>query len=289
MGLWSWAFEIISKTKAQNPKPKIQLNNFLMKKCVLITGASSGIGRALAFEFAKNGYNIFLTARNEKALAEIGGECEKKFGVKSEIFRADLVEAEAVKDLIETISKRSFDVLVNNAGFGVKGAFFETGIAEELEMLDVQLAAMLKLTKAVLPKMSERKSGKILNIASVYSFAPVPMQAVYSASKAFILNFSAALRNELKAANVQVSVVCPGITQTEFRARAGIHDKKDSGMTAERVAEIAFRDLTRGKFLIVPGWQNNFFVFMSKYLPSDLLTSVVRFINNRRGVNQKQQ
>jgi short-subunit dehydrogenase len=257
-----------------------------MEKWAIITGASSGIGRALAFEFAGNGYNVFLTARDEKRLSETAAECEEKFGIKSEIFPADLADSAAVENLIETISNRSSDVLVNNAGFGVKGDFAATDLSEELKMLDVQLAAMLKLTKAVLPKMIGRKSGKILNVASVYSFAPVPRQSVYSASKAFILNFSSALGNELKAANIQVSVVCPGITQTEFRRRAGIADKKDSGMTAAKVAEIAFREMMRGKHVIVPGFQNKVFALLSKVLPNDLMTKIVRFINDRRGVNK---
>lgn len=257
-----------------------------MEKWAIITGASSGIGKALAFEFARNEYSVFLTARDEKRLSETAKECEEKFGVKSEIFPADLADSSSVENLVEAISERRFDVLVNNAGFGVKGDFAETDLGEELKMLDVQLAAMLKLTKAVLPKMIERKSGKILNIASVYSFAPVPRQSVYSASKAFILNFSSALSDELKSANVQVSVVCPGITQTEFRVRAGITDKKDSGMTAGKVAEISFREMMRGKHIIVPGFQNKVFVLLSKALPNASMTGIVRFINNRRGVNK---
>lgn len=255
-------------------------------KWAIITGASSGIGKALAVEFARNEYNIFLTARDEKRLAETAKECEEKFGVKSGIFPADLADLSSVENLVEAISNRSFDVLVNNAGFGVKGDFAETDLSEELKMLDVQLAAMLKLTKAVLPEMIERKSGKILNVASVYSFAPVPRQSVYSASKAFILNFSSALSDELKSANVQVSVVCPGVTQTEFRRRAGISDKKDSGMTAEKVAEIAFAEMMRGKHIIVPGFQNKVFAFLSKILPNASMTKIVRFINDRRGVNK---
>lgn len=257
-----------------------------MKKWAIITGASSGIGRALAFELAKNEYDVFLTARDEKRLAETAAECVEKFGVKSEIFPADLSDSASVEKLVAAISNRDFAVLVNNAGFGVKGDFVETDLSEELKMLDVQLAAMLKLTKAVLPKMIERKSGKILNVASVYSFAPVPRQSVYSASKAFILNFSSALNDELKDRNIQVSTVCPGITQTEFRLRAGIADKKDSGMTAERVAEIAFAEMLSGKHIIIPGFQNKIFALLSKTLPNDLMTKIVRFINDRRGVNK---
>ena len=259
------------------------------EKWAIITGASSGIGRALAFEFAQHGFNVFLTARSENALNKISDECRREFGIKTEVFSADLADPDSTGNLIKAISNRRFDVLVNNAGFGVKGDFAETNIADELHMLDVQLASMLRLTKAVLPKMIGQKRGKILNVASVYSFAPVPKQSVYSASKAFILNFSAALQNELRAQNIQVSVLCPGITRTEFRVRAGIADKRNLGMTAEKVAEIGFREMMRGKHMIVPGWQNRFFVFAAKYLPSKLLIFVINFINQRRGVNQQKE
>lgn len=258
-----------------------------MNKSAIITGASSGIGKALAFEFARHNFDVFLTARNETALRGVADECAKNFNIKAEIFAADLADAASIDELLKAISAREFDVLVNNAGFGVKGNFAETDLVEELKMLDVQLAAFLKLTKAILPKMIARRSGKILNVASVYSFSPVPMQAVYSASKAFMLSFSSALQDEVKDANIQVSVVCPGITQTEFRVRAGIADKKNSGMTAEKVAEIAFAGMMKGKHIIVPGFQNKIFAFISKHLPPNLITKFIRVVNNIRGVNKK--
>lgn len=257
-----------------------------MNKSAIITGASSGIGKALAFEFARNGFDLFLTARNIDALQKIADECAKNFNVKAEVFGGDLADAGWVDELAKTISARDFDVLVNNAGFGVKGNFVENGIEDELRMLDVQLAAFLKLTKAVLPKMIARQSGKILNVASVYSFSPVPMQAVYSASKAFMLSFSSALQDEVKDANITISVVCPGITQTEFRTRAGITDKKRAGMTAEKVAQIAFSGMQKGRHIIIPGFQNKVFAFISKHFPPHLITKIIRVINNIRGVNK---
>lgn len=256
-------------------------------KRVIITGASSGIGRALAFEFAKNGFDLFLTARNGDALAEVAEACRRKFRVTSEVFPADLADPGSTDRLVREISGRRFDVLVNNAGFGIKGDFAETDIHDELMMLNVQLAALLRLTKAVLPRMIASRSGHILNVGSVYSFAPAPMQSVYSASKAFILNFSLALQNEVMGANVRVSVVCPGITQTEFRTRAGMVDKKDSGMTAEKVAAISFSEMMKGRHLIIPGFQNKVFAFLGRHIPSGWVTSVVRRINDRRGVNRR--
>lgn len=257
-----------------------------MKSWAIITGASSGIGKALAFEFAAHDFNLFLTARNETELNKVADECRNEFGVETEIFSADLSDLNSIEKLIAAVSNKRFNVLVNNAGFGVKGDFTETNSDDEIKMLNVQIAAMLKLTKAILPPMLKTRTGKILNVASVYSFAPAPKQAVYSASKAFILNFSSALQNEVKDSGVTVTVLCPGVTQTEFRKRAGITDKKNSGMTAQAVAEIAFRETMRGKHIVVPGLQNKIFVFLAKLFPVESFTALVRFINNRRGVNK---
>ena len=257
------------------------------KKWALITGASSGIGRALALEFAARGFNVFLTARDTTALENAANECKSRFGVRADIFSADLSQAGQTDSLIDALSNRPIEILVNNAGFGVKGSFVETGIDDELKMLEVQLAAMLKLTKAVLPEMIAQKSGRILNVASVYSFSPVPKQSVYSASKSFIFSFSSSLRAELKNTGVSVTVLCPGITQTEFRIRAGIADKKTSGMTPEAVAKIAFAGMISGKRVIVPGLSNKLFVFLSRHLPFSLQSAIINFINDRRGVNKK--
>jgi short-subunit dehydrogenase len=259
------------------------------KKWVLITGASSGIGKALALEFASRGYNLFLTARHEESLWQVAADCGRKFKIETEIYLADLSRLEAVDDLVRVLSAsgKEFEILVNNAGFGVQGEFQQTDIDQELKMLNVQLAAMLKLTKALLPNMIARKSGRILNVASVYSFAPVPFQAVYSACKAFILSFSAALREELKGTAVTVTVLCPGTTRTEFRARAGISEKnKSAGVSAETVAQIAARQTLRGKHLVVPGFSNRLFVFFARRLPFAVVPRLVRLINNARGVNE---
>ena len=257
------------------------------KKWALITGASSGIGRALALEFASRGYNLFLAARNEAALRQVAADCALKFGINTEIHPADLSKVEAVNDLALSAARFEIEILVNNAGFGVHGGFAKTELDAELKMLNVQLAAMLKMTKALLPGMMARKSGRILNVASVYSFAPVPFQAVYSACKAFMSSFSASLGEELKGSGVTVTVLCPGTTQTEFRARAGITEKnKSAGVSAESVARVAVRETLRGKHLVVPGFSNRLFVFLTRRLPFAFVPRFVRFINNARGVNE---
>ena len=258
------------------------------KSWALITGASSGIGKALALEFAAKGYSLFLIARNEQALGQVAADCSRHSGIETKTYLVDLADASALDGLLRTLSAISleFEILVNNAGFGLHGGFFETDIDKETQLLNVQLAATLKLTKALLPGMMARKSGRILNVASVYSFSPVPYQSVYSACKAFMLSFSESLGEELKGTGVTVTTLCPGTTKTEFRARAGIsHKDGDAGVPAESVAKLAVRGTLRGKHLIVPGFTNRFFVFMARHLPVSLVPRLLRSINKARGVN----
>lgn len=257
-----------------------------MNRWAIITGASSGIGKALAFEFAAGGFNLVLTGRNEAALNKVAADCSKKHGIETEVVRADLAKMDSLDNLVHALEskQRHYDVLVNNAGFGIHGDFASTDIDQNVQLLNVQLAAALKLTKAVLPSMIARRNGRILNVASVYSYAPVPLQSVYSACKAFLLSFSSSLQNELKGTGVTVTVFCPGTTQTEFRSRAGIGEKrKDSGMTAATAARIAYLETLRGKHIVVPGFINHLFVFLARLLPSWSVPGIVRFVNRQRG------
>jgi len=258
------------------------------EKWVLITGASSGIGKALVYAFAARGYNVFLTARNGAALRQMAADCNGRFNIAAEVHCADLSEPRQVEDLIVALSSstRAFEILVNNAGFGVHGAFQNTAVDREISLVDVQVEAMLRLTKALLPGMISRKHGRILNVASLYSFAPVPYQSVYAASKAFMLSFSLALSKEVQGTGVTLTLLCPGVTQTEFRSRAGITERsKTAGATAESVAEIAVRETLKGRLLVVPGFFNRLFVFLARRLPLPLVLYLVTLINRKRGVH----
>lgn len=255
-------------------------------KWAIITGASSGIGKALASEFAAGGFNVFLTARNGAALAEVAAECAGKYRVETEVVPTDLSRVDSLENLITALASkpRRYEVLVNNAGFGIHGDFASTDIEQNIQLLNVQLTAALRLTKAVLPAMVERHSGRILNVASVYSFSPVPFQSVYGACKAFLLSFSSSLQNELKGTGVSITVFCPGVTQTEFRSRAGIGQKRtDSGMTAQAAAHIAYTETMRGKHIVVRGFLNRLYVFLAQILPGGAVPGIVRFINRQRG------
>ena len=251
-------------------------------KWAIITGASSGIGKALALEFARGGFNVLLTGRNAAALSEVAAH----MAATSEVITVDLSCVDQVDRLIDAIRSKPYryEVLVNNAGFGIHGDFASGDVDENIKLLNVQLTAALKLTKAVLPQMVERRSGRILNVASVYSFAPVPFQSVYAACKAFLLSFSASLQSELQGTGVTVTTFCPGVTQTEFRTRAGIGEKnKTSGMTAEAAAHIAYVATLRGKHIVVPGLVNRIFVSLAQLLPIGCMANLVRFINRQRG------
>src|SRR5229473_3607343 len=255
-------------------------------KWAVVTGASSGIGKALALEFAGHGFNVVLIARNQVALAEVAAECARRGPVETEIIAADLSNVESLETLSTGLESnhRHYEVLVNNAGFGIHGNFASTDIEENLDLVNVQLAAALKLTRALLPAMISRRSGRILNVASVYSFSPVPFQSVYAACKAFLLSFSSALQNELLGTGVTVTVFCPGATQTEFRSRAGIGQRRtNTGMTAEAAARIAYIKTMQGKHIVVPGLINRIFVFLTQLLPDTAVPGLIRFINRQRG------
>lgn len=257
-----------------------------MNRTALITGASSGIGKALAHEYAANGFDLILTARDADALNSVAEECRHSYSRRVEIFPADLADRESTDELAAFAAGRDIYALVNNAGFAVKGDFAETDIAAELAMLDVQLAAMLKLTKAVLPKMIAAGDGRILNIASVYSFSSVPKQAVYGACKSFMVSFSAALANEVRDKGIAVTAVCPGTTRTNFRTRIGITDSDGKAMPAEVVAKAAFEASRDGRAIVVPGFWNKAFATVSRHLSPSAAAKLVSYINDRRGVNK---
>jgi short-subunit dehydrogenase len=257
-----------------------------MSRWAVITGASSGIGKALAFEFAGGGFSLVLIGRNENALHEVADQCRRDHGIDTQVIAADLSCAESLEHLITQLksSPRHYEVLVNNAGFAIHGDFVSTDIDEDIRLLNLQLTAALRLTHAVLPGMMARRSGRILNVASVYSFSPVPFQSVYAACKAFLLSFSSSLQNEITGSGVTVTLFCPGITRTEFRSRAGIQEKrKNAGMSAEAAARIAYVETLRGKHIVVPGFLNRLYVAATRMLPARTVPALIRFINRRRG------
>jgi hypothetical protein len=253
----------------------------------VITGASSGIGRALAVEFASAGFNVWLAGRNRVALDEAAAECAAT-GVETDVVAADLATPAGVDTMIAALraEPRQISILANNAGFGLHGGFAATPPETAVDMIHVQLTAAVRLTRHLLPAMIERRDGRILIVASVYSFSPVPYQSIYGASKAFLSSWASALGNELQGSGVTVTLYCPGTTQTAFRSRAGIGQKRsDSGMTAAEVAKIGVWATLGGRHVVVPGFWNRLFVLVTRHAPVRLVPRIVRIINRKRGQN----
>ncbi|MCF6138997.1 SDR family NAD(P)-dependent oxidoreductase [Pseudalkalibacillus berkeleyi] len=256
-------------------------------KAVMITGASGGIGLKLAHHFAKDGHHLVLVARSKQKLENLAKELEGKYAIKTVVILADLGESTAVEHVMDEIEKRKIQIemLVNNAGFGLYGEFHTIDWAQEQEMMMVNMMALTELTKRVVPTMINQKSGKILNVASTAAFQPGPLMATYYATKAYVLSFSEALENELKGTGVSVSILCPGPTETGFQQRARMEDSKllDGGvMSADQVADIAYKAFMDGKTLIIPGTQNKLLSFMIRFMPRKLVTTTVRKVQERK-------
>jgi len=244
---------------------------------ILITGASSGIGLELARCFAaeqsgNENARIILTARNTAALEILAAELRRKWKVEATVLTADLSLRETPKQIFEKLSaqKIAVDVLVNNAGFGASGAFGELSLARQMEIVQVNVNALVELTGLFLPSMIQRKRGGILNVGSVAGFVPGPGMAVYFATKAFVQSFTEALAEELIGTGVVVSVLCPGPTETNFSAVARgekMRVFKSAKMSASVVAGIGHRAFRRGKIIAVPGWSNRFLVFTPRLAP----------------------
>lgn len=258
----------------------------------VVTGASSGIGEALAEELAADGYHIVLVARDAQRLEACAAKLAALHGVRSLVVICDLAEPGAC-DKVKTIVQQAgieVEVLVNNAGFGIHGPYEACNIQHSVELIEVQVSALMKLTHFFLGPMTLARRGYILNVASVYSLFPVPGQAVYSACKAFMLAFSRALSAELKGTGVSLSIVCPGVTKTRFRARMGYSESgRMKGMDADDVARVAVAGLFAGRFLVVPGLSNKLFAWTSRLLPQGLTVDMVQKVNHWRGLRVERQ
>lgn len=241
----------------------------------VVTGASSGIGRALAERLSREGYELICAARDAARLPA-GGKVA-----------CDLSSRDGVARLASSIRGRPVSVLVNNAGFGVHGRFAETPLDQELALVSLQLSAALALAKAVLPGMIARGEGTILNVGSVYAFSPVPEQSVYAASKAFLLSWTLALDAELRGSGVRALAFCPGVVRTEFRARAGLSDAgKLKGISAEEAADAAYRGLVERRSVVVPGASNKAFAAAARLAGGRGAAALVGGLNRLRGLKR---
>ncbi len=253
---------------------------------VLITGATTGIGYELSKCFAADGFNLVLVARNEELLVQRREELSASYGVKVKLFALDLTEAAVPQRIFEDLQNENIpiEVLVNNAGFGLVGAFADNEPEIERRMIRLNIEALTMLSKLFLREMLSREKGRILNVASTAAFLPGPLMAVYYASKNHVLAFSRALASELRGSGVKVSVLCPGPTATQFQKTArqeGAKVLKISLMDAGTVARAAYRGLWKGKQVIIPGLLNKLTFVASRLFPDRLLMPFVKNLHRK--------
>jgi len=233
----------------------------------LITGASSGIGLELAREFAKNGHPLVIVAPVASELEKIAEQIRGEYGVPVRVIAKDLEDASAPFQIWEELQNCGIgvEILVNNAGFGVRGNFWEISLQDDVGMIHLNIEAVVRLTKAFLPPMLARGHGRVLNTASVAGFEPGPLLAVYHATKAFVLSLSEALATELEDTGITVTALCPGPVDTDFFPKADMVEtrafQKANVMAPQEVAEIGYAALMRGERVIVPGGMNKAMVF----------------------------
>lgn len=240
----------------------------------LITGASSGIGEAFARKLASLGRNVFLVARSEDKLISLCNELGRTKSIRAQYLSLDLSQPGAPEKLFAEIEKRGLtvDLLVNNAGFGAQDDFAEIDLSRQLNMVDLNIKALVDLTYRFLQPMRRRKQGAIINVASTAGFQPVPFMAIYAATKAFVLNFTEALWEENRLHGINVMALCPGVTETNFFAAAAMqHPTMRVAQSPEDVVETALRGLTRRKSLTISGWTNFFMVEAERFVPRSLI------------------
>lgn len=243
----------------------------------IITGASSGIGRDIARELDKLGYELILVARDKERLDKV----KNSLKTKCETISIDLSKEENCIKLHSMV--KDVDILINNAGFGTFGSFNETDLEKEISLINTNVTAVHILTKLYLKDMIEKNNGHILNVASIAGFMPGPLMCAYYASKAYVVRLSEGIREELKKkkSKVKISVLCPGPVDTNFNNVAGVRFKLPS-YTSEHVAKYTIKQMQKNKFLIVPGIKIKLARFMAKISPNNITSKIVYHMQERK-------
>lgn len=238
-------------------------------RTVLITGASAGIGKALAFEFASHGHNLILVARREELLRDISEEIVDKYGVAVDHVAADLLQDDAPQDILEYVRKNHLpvDILINNAGMGGAGDFADVDWTKSKNNITLNVMATTEMDYLFLNHMRERGSGLIVNIASTLAFAPTAGESVYAASKAYLLSLGQALYEETKGSPVKVLTVCPGVTKTEFFDQAGFSLNQFNAATPESFASFAYKQIMKEKPLSIHRFSNRATALFTRLAP----------------------
>ena len=256
----------------------------------LITGASSGIGEAFARKLAARGHNLLLVARSEDKLITLCNELGRSDRIRAQFVAIDLSTPDAPAQLFEETKKRDLQIhfLINNAGFGSMGDFAKLDLDRELGMIDLNVRALTDLTHHFLQPMRQRKSGRIINVASTAGFQPVPFMATYAATKAFVLSFSEALWEENRPYGIKVMALCPGVTETNF-FEASRMDKPPARIvqTPEQVVDTALRAMKRGKSAVISGWMNLLMTESERVFPRKfVLRTVGAVMRNQAGSHE---
>ena len=244
---------------------------------VLITGASSGIGKDIARIYSQKGYSLILVARNEQKLKE----AQKEFGNETKIISMDLSIESNCKKLFN--ENKDIDILINNAGFGTCGEFTQTNLDKEIKMINTNITAYHILTKLYLTEMVKNNKGKILNVASIAGFMPGPLMATYYSTKSYVVKLSESIREELKRkkSTVQISILCPGPVETNFNKVADV-EFNVKGLSSEYVAKYAISKFEKGKFYIIPGFQIKLVKIGSKISPTNLVSKISYKMQKRK-------
>ncbi|GLH95040.1 SDR family NAD(P)-dependent oxidoreductase [Phytohabitans aurantiacus] len=254
-------------------------------RTALITGATAGIGAAFARALAAQGYSLVVVARDAERLAALASELAERHGVSVTPLPADLATDEGCA-LVEARLAEPLDLLVNNAGISLNQTFLKSTADDEARLLRLNVHAVMRLTLAVLPGMTERRHGGVINVSSVAGFATLMPGSTYPASKAWVTNFSESVAHSVRPYGVRVMALCPGYTRTEFHQRAGINMSKTPEwmwLSADDVVRDALRDLGRGKLVSVPDWKYKLAVFGLRHVPRRILQGVSRDVRGRIG------
>jgi uncharacterized protein len=250
----------------------------------LVTGASSGIGREIARELAAREFGVVLVARRRERLQALADELSAAHGVRAEVVSADLSDERSRASLVDAVTDLglSVEVLVNNAGLTTMGPVHRADRSAELRMVRTDVEAVVDLCTLFVPGMATRRRGAVLNVASTAAFQPLPGQAGYGASKAFVLSYTYALREELRPVGVDVTALCPGPVETEFAEAAGLSEAASASslprfmwVSAAAVARAAVDGLAEGRPVVIPGVANRAGAAAGQLLPRTLLTSII--------------
>lgn len=254
----------------------------------LVTGASKGIGLALAHEFAKHGHDLILVSRDPVVLKEISAKLSDQYHVKVDFKVCDLSQTGSALTLYTELKEQGVEVncLVNNAGIGYMGPYAEMSLPKLDELIQLNMVSLSELTRCFLSDFISRNEGSILQVSSTAAFLPGPFMAAYYASKAYVASLSHAIAYELKGTNVSLSILCPGATKTNFFPASGMeHSKLEQGyagmMTPEKVAEIAYKGLLKKKLYIIPGFMNKIMAYSAGISPKGLAAAIANYFHNK--------